>query len=54
MVRERASWEDSMEQILVAAIWLLTGIAALALTHRPPPPVTVQSRRWRDDQVARP
>jgi hypothetical protein len=54
MVRERASWEDAMEQILIAAICLLTGIAALALTHRPPRPVTVQSRRWRDDQVARP
>ena len=54
MVRERDSWEDAMEQILIAAICLLTGIAALALTHRPPRPVTVQSRQWRDDQAARP
>jgi hypothetical protein len=54
MVRERASWEDAMEQILIAAICLLTGVAALALTRRPRRPVTVQSRRWRDDQVARP
>jgi hypothetical protein len=52
--RERASREDAMEQILIAAICLLAGIAALALTHRPPRPVTMQSRRWRDDQVARP
>src|SRR5205085_220295 len=32
MVRERASWEDAMEQILIAAICLLTGIAASAVT----------------------
>ena len=54
MAPECASWEDAMEQILIAAICLLTGIAALALTRRPPRPVTMQSRRWRDDQVARP
>ena len=52
MVRERASWEDAMEQILIAAICLLTGIAALALTHRPPRPVTLRPGR-RDGQVAR-
>jgi len=39
MARERASWEDAMEQILIAAICLLTGVAALALTHRPRRPV---------------
>jgi len=54
MVRERASWEDAMEQILIAAICLLTGIAASAVRRHRARAVTVQSRRWRDDQVARP
>jgi len=54
MARERASWEDAMEQILIGAICLLTGIATVTLTHRAARPATVQSRQRRDNQVARP
>jgi hypothetical protein len=53
MVRERASWEDAMEQILIAAICLLTGIAASAVRRHRARPVTLRPER-RDDQVARP
>ena len=53
MVRERASWEDAMEQILIAAICLLTGIAASAVRRHRARPVTLQPE-GRDDQVARP
>lgn len=34
-----ASGEEAMEQILAAAICLLTGLVATALTHRPAQPL---------------
>jgi hypothetical protein len=52
MARERASREDAMEQILIAAICLLTGIAATVVTRYRARPVTLRPER-RDGQVAR-
>jgi hypothetical protein len=44
-----------MEQILAAAICLLTGLVATALAHRPAQPATfLPTGRRRDDQIARP
>jgi hypothetical protein len=53
-MRQWASREDAMEQILVAAICLLTAMAASLSTRHRARSVAFRSKQRRGDQVARP